>query len=101
MKQINQNEFDNEIKEGITVVDFFATWCGPCKMLSPLLEQLSNEMPEVNFVKVDVDDNGELAQRFGIMSIPSVFLFKDGQEVSHFVGYQPAEAVKDFINRAK
>lgn len=101
MKIINKAEFEETIKEGVTLVDFFATWCGPCKMLGPVLEELSTEIPDVKFVKVDVDDEPELAEKFGIMSIPSVFLFKDGEVAGSFLGLQPKDKVKAFIEGNK
>ena len=94
-------EFSTEIKEGITVVDFFANWCGPCKMLGPVLKEVAEEMKEVHFVKVDVDQSPALAQKFGIMSIPSVHVFKDGVEAGNFVGLQPKEAIIKFIESHK
>ena len=101
MKIINKAEFEETIKEGVTLVDFFATWCGPCKMLGPVLEELSTEIPDVKFVKVDVDDEPELAEKFGIMSIPSVFLFKNGEVAGSFLGLQSKEYVKAFIEERK
>lgn len=101
MKIINKAEFEETIKEGVTLVDFFATWCGPCKMLGPVLEELSTEIPDVKFVKVDVDDEPELAEKFGIMSIPSVFLFKDGEVAGSFLGLQSKDNVKAFIEGNK
>ena len=79
MKIVNAEEFNELIKSGTTLVDFFAEWCGPCKMLGPVLEELDNEYPDINFVKVNVDDNMELAEQFGIMSIPNVHIFRMAQ----------------------
>lgn len=101
MEIINNDVFEETIKEGVTLVDFFATWCGPCKMLGPVLEELSTEMTDVKFVKVDVDENPELAEKFGIMSIPSVFLFKNGEVAGSFLGLQSKENVKAFIEERK
>ena len=101
MEIINSDVFEKTIKEGVTLVDFFATWCGPCKMLGPVLEELSTEMTDVKFVKVDVDDNPELAEKFGIMSIPSVFLFKNGEVAGSFLGLRSKENVKAFIEERK
>lgn len=101
MEIINNDVFEETIKEGVTLVDFFATWCGPCKMLGPVLEELSTEMTDVKFVKVDVDDNPELAEKFGIMSIPSVFLFKNGEVAGSFLGLRSKENVKAFIEERK
>ena len=80
LKHINTAaEFEAAIKEGTVLVDFFATWCGPCKMLSPVLEEVANENPNINVLKIDVDEVGELAARYGIQSIPTLMLFKNGQ----------------------
>ena len=98
MKNINKDEFDAIISNGLILVDFYADWCGPCKMLSPILEDLDNEYPDINFVKVNVDDNMEIADRYTIMSIPMVFIFKDGEIISKMVGYQPKDGVKKFID---
>jgi thioredoxin 1 len=101
MKIIDKKEFEETIKEGVTLVDFFATWCGPCKMLGPVLEELSDEITDVKFVKIDVDEEPELAEKFGIMSIPSVFLFKNGEVAGSFLGLQPKDKVKAFIEGNK
>lgn len=101
VKQVNTNEFKDEIKEGTTLVDFFANWCGPCKMLSPVLDKLSDEIEGVKFIKVDVDTANEIAVEYGIMSIPTLIIFKDGKEVSKQIGLMPKEALIDFINENK
>ena len=100
MKIINKDEFNTITKEGYTLVDFFATWCGPCKMLGPVLEELDGEFPSVDFVKVDVDQEEELAAQFGIMSIPTVILFKDGQIVAKTGGLQSKSQMKTFVENA-
>lgn len=87
MKIINENEFENEIKEGTVLVDFFATWCMPCRMMSQILEEVDRELDgKGKIVKVDVDLNENLARKFGVMSIPTLVLFKDGKMVSKNVG---------------
>ena len=87
MKIITTEEFDTEIKEGLVLVDFFATWCGPCRVMSMILDEIEEEIGEkVNIVKVDVDESEELARRFGIMSIPTVILFVDGKLYKKHVG---------------
>ena len=92
--------FPQEIEEGLVLVDFWATWCGPCKMIAPVLEELDAEMSEtVKIVKVDVDDNQETAGQFGIMSIPTLLLFKDGQPVEKVVGFQPKEALVQLVQK--
>lgn len=100
MKIINTEEFNETISNGVTLVDFFAEWCGPCKMLGPVLEELDSEYPDVKFVKVNVDDNMDLAEKYGIMSIPNVHIFKDGESVANMQGFRDAQGVKDFINNA-
>ena len=80
-KIINSQEFDNTIESGVVVVDFFATWCGPCKMLSPVIDELSGELENVNFVKVDIDQSMDLAQKFKIVSVPTLKLLKIGRQV--------------------
>ncbi len=100
LKHINSvAEFDNEVKEGLVLVDFFATWCGPCKMLSPLLEELAEENPNLKVLKIDVDEVGPLAARFGIQAIPTLILFKDGERKDTKLGYQNKNQLLGFINQ--
>ena len=100
LKHINSAaEFDSAIKEGIVLVDFFATWCGPCKMLSPVLEEVANENPNIAVLKIDVDEVGELAARYGIQAIPTLMLFKNGQRVETRMGYQNKNQLLAFINQ--
>ena len=100
LKHINNAaEFDAAIKEGTVLVDFFATWCGPCKMLSPVLEEVSEENPNVSILKIDVDEVGELAARYGIQAIPTLMLFKNGQRVETRTGYQNKNQLVAFINQ--
>ena len=98
---VNSNEFNNEIKEGITFVDFFANWCGPCKMLSPIVDEVSNEINDVKFIKVDVDKSPDIAQTYGIMSIPTLIIFKDGKPISKQMGLVSKSSLIDFINNNK
>ena len=103
MKVINSQEFEELIKENKpTLVDFFATWCGPCKMLSPILEQVeTGANGEFNVVKIDVDESYDVAKKFGIMSVPTMIIFKNGEEQEKIVGLrqktQIEEAIKKFI----
>lgn len=98
---VNSNEFNNEIKEGIVFVDFFANWCGPCKMLSPIVDEVSNELTDVKFIKVDVDASPDIAKSYGIMSIPTLIIFKNGNMVAKQMGLLPKSALIDFINNNK
>ncbi|MBN1072337.1 thioredoxin [Clostridium botulinum] len=94
-KILKVNEFDDAIKEGIVIVDFFADWCGPCKMLAPIFEELEEEMKDkVKFFKVNVDESGELASKFSVFSIPTMIIFKYGKDVSTEVGFLPKEKIK-------
>ena len=72
---LENEDFNEEVKEGVVLVDFFATWCGPCKMLGPVLEEIAKEQTDLKIVKVDVDQHESLAQQFGIMSVPTLVLF--------------------------
>lgn len=94
----NEN-YDELIKEGIVVVDFFATWCGPCKMLGPIIENLGNSMENVKFIKIDVDKNEDLARRYGVMSIPTIIFFKEGKEVEKHIGFITENGIKEIISR--
>ena len=96
-KIINSQEFNNTIESGVVVVDFFATWCGPCKMLSPVIDELSGELENVNFVKVDIDQSMDLAQKFKIVSVPTLKVFKNGEEVDTLMGFMPKEVLKSKV----
>ena len=96
-KIINSQEFDNTIESGVVVVDFFATWCGPCKMLSPVIDELSGELENVNFVKVDIDQSMDLAQKFKIVSVPTLKVSKNGEEVDTLMGFMPKEVLKSKV----
>lgn len=100
MKIVNSGEFKGEIENGVTIVDFFATWCGPCKMLAPVLEGLSNDMVgKANFIKVDIDENLDLANQFQIASVPTMMIFKNGEKVDQLVGFLPKEKIQEAIER--
>ena len=91
MKVINTEEFNELMKEDLVLVDFFATWCGPCKMLAPVLESGQETLKgQVTIVKVDVDASSDLAGQFGVMAVPTMVLFKNGKQVDAFSGYMPA-----------
>ena len=94
----NEENFNELINSGEVLIDFFATWCGPCRMLSPVLEELSSDRADVRIVKIDVDECPNIARSFGVMSIPTLILFKDGKEVAKENGFMPKEALIDWIN---
>jgi len=99
-KELSADNFDETI-DGNTVVfvDFWAPWCGPCKQMSPVIDQLSDEMDDVVVAKVNVDDNRELAERFGVMSIPTYLVFKGGEVVKQFAGAMSKEALKTQLEK--
>ena len=98
MKQINEKNFAQETASGRVLVDFFATWCGPCRMQAVVLEEVAAEHPEISIVKVDVDENPALARKFGIMSIPTLVLLEDGEFAKKHVGLMQNEDLINFYN---
>lgn len=99
VKHINTNNFEEEVikAEGKVLVDFFATWCGPCTMLAPVLEQVADSKPEVKIVKVDVDEEPELATRYKVMSIPTLMVFEKGEVVKKSLGVISKAELLDLI----
>ncbi len=94
---INEEKFEDTLKEGIILVDFFATWCGPCKMLAPELENLSKDMKDLKIYKIDIDKYKSIAMRYRIMSVPTLLLYKDGKMVGNNMGYMPSSSLKEWI----
>lgn len=93
----SKDEFDAALKhDGLVVVDFFATWCGPCKVIAPVLDKFAKEYPSAKFIKVDVDDFGQIAQEYEISSMPTVVFLKGGKVVTKVIGANPA-ALKQAI----
>ncbi|RDY27213.1 thioredoxin [Romboutsia weinsteinii] len=97
---IGSNEFKSEISDGVVIVDFFATWCGPCKMLAPVFEDLSSEMEgQSKFFKVDIDQSLDLAREYQVTTVPTMIIFKDGEKVDSLVGFIPKENIKSSIEK--
>ncbi|WP_028559210.1 thioredoxin [Paenibacillus pinihumi] len=95
---LTKDNFNQSIESGVSVVDFWAPWCGPCKMQLPIVEELATEMEgQATIGKINVDEEPELASQFGVMSIPTLILFKDGQPVDKMVGLQSKDALKGKI----
>lgn len=97
---LNNSQFYNKVRtsDKLVVMDFFATWCGPCKMLAPIFESLSDEMSDkVDFAKIDIDRSLEVIEEYKIVSVPTMIMFKNGKEVQRIVGFVPKEQIKSKI----
>ena len=102
MLHFSKDGFDKALSQGkLMMVDFWADWCGPCRMLGPVIEQLAGQYPDVVVGKVNVDDEQELALRYGVMSIPTVIFFKDGKEIDRKVGVMPPEVFTQVLDANK
>lgn len=99
--KIYQEEFPDKVlkADNLVVVDFFADWCGPCKMLSAVLDKLKEENPDINFFKVNVDDNPQLAEQFEVSSIPNIVFFRNGEAVDRSVGFKTFQQLQDVIDK--
>ena len=101
-EHLTENNFEEKIASGVVLVDFFATWCGPCKMLAPVIDEIGAESDGSYAVyKVDIDECEDIAMDFGIMSVPTMIIFKDGAEAERLIGVQPKAVILDAINRVK
>ena len=98
--KITNDNFQTEVLdcEKTVLLDFYADWCGPCRMVSPIVDAIAEEHPEIKVGKVNVDEEEELAMRFGIMSIPTLIVFKDGKPMRQTMGGQPKAAILDLLN---
>jgi len=97
--EVTNEEFENIINNShkLVVVDFFAEWCMPCLMIAPIIEELAKEMKDVKFVKINLDDNQELARKYNVKSIPCLLIFKNGEAVDRIIGAQPRENIEGKI----
>lgn len=101
LKELTTEDFEHEIKKGIVIVDFYAVWCGPCKMMHPIMEQLKDLYSDIKIIKVNVDNHEELSRKYGIMSIPTIILFKNGTIVEKNIGFVPLENLETWIEHYK
>jgi thioredoxin 1 len=103
VQKLTSNNFEQEVLnyQGLVLVDFYADWCGPCKMLAPLLEEIADECNNIVICKVNVDESPMIAAKYSIMSIPTLILFKNGEMVTTLVGFNPKDKIVNMINVAK
>lgn len=89
VQKLNQTNFNTAVANGMALVDFYADWCGPCHMVSPIVDEIAEERSDITVGKVNIDDENTLAMKYGVMSIPTLIIFKDGKERSRIVGARP------------
>lgn len=100
VEEVTDQNFNEKTANGVTLTDFWATWCGPCRMQSPAIEEAANDMgDQVTFTKMDVDQNPKTAQEFGIMSIPTLLIKKDGKVVDQLIGYHSKDQVEAALSK--
>lgn len=97
IRVLNNENFKSQIESSdkVVIVDFFATWCGPCKMLTPIFEELSNSMTDVDFVKIDIDQSLRIAQEYNVTSVPTMMIFKNGKPVDTIIGFVPKQNIEN------
>jgi len=96
----NASNFEESIAKGIVILDFYADWCAPCRMIGPVLEQIAEENEDINIVKVNVDENMELANQYSVRGIPALFVLKDGKTVAQRAGFMPKDALVEWARNA-
>ncbi|HDI7288339.1 TPA: thioredoxin [Staphylococcus aureus] len=98
--KVTDADFDSKVESGVQLVDFWATWCGPCKMIAPVLEELAADYEgKADILKLDVDENPSTAAKYEVMSIPTLIVFKNGQPVDKVVGFQPKENLAEVLDK--
>lgn len=99
VKSFNKENFMSEVLEakGTVLVDFYADWCGPCRMVAPIVEEISNEREDVIVGKINVDESSEIAVKYNVMSIPTLIVFKDGKEYERIIGYKPKDSILEIL----
>lgn len=99
VKEISSQDFENIIKDNKVVIDCYAPWCGPCRMLSPLIDELASENSNINFYKLNVDNNNDIATKFGIMSIPTILIFENNNLKNKIIGFRSKDELLEIINK--
>ena len=97
VKKLTNENFESIVSNGTVLVDFFAEWCGPCKMMSPIIDEIAEERNDITVAKLNVDDAVEIATKFNVLSIPTLVIFKDGKEVSRIVGLQSKDKILSIL----
>ena len=98
---LNDSNFEETVKKGVSVVDFWAPWCGPCKMMAPLVDKIAANNPDLKVGKVDIDESPLIAQKYNVMSIPTIIIFKDGEPVDQTVGVVNEKALMAKVEAVK
>jgi len=101
MMEYNGGDFKKEVATGLTIVDFYAVWCGPCQMIAPVLVEFASENPDIKVIKVNTDEYPTIAQQHGVMSIPTLALYKDGEVVGIEIGFKSKEMLQEWTNANK
>lgn len=96
--KLNNENFRKTIENGISLVDFYADWCGPCKMIAPIVDEISNERDDITVGKINVDESLEIASEYGVMSIPTLIVFKNGKEANRIIGYRSKDEILSALN---
>lgn len=99
VKEISSQDFENIIKDNKVVIYCYAPWCGPCRMLSPLIDELASENSNINFYKLNVDNNNDIATKFGIMSIPTILIFENNNLKNKIIGFRSKDELLEIINK--
>ncbi len=100
VEEISKNGFENRVNKPLAVVDFFAEWCMPCLMMSPVIEELAGKFKgKIEFCKVNIDENSDLTEKFNVMSVPCMIVFKKGKEVDRIIGAMPANVLEDKLKK--
>lgn len=101
VQDVHEQNFDSEVKSGIVLVDFYGSWCGPCKQLSPILDKVSQDLKGAKIVKVNIDKSKSIASRYDVNAVPTMILLKNGKEVGRLVGFNNKAAIENFIDSAR